>query len=148
MAHRGFALIDIISPCVTFNNHAGSTKSYDYTREHVETAAVVDFVPMEQEITIDQVKGSTQRVTLHNGDSVELSKLADNYDPTDRRAAIDCLQDHKEQQKLLTGLIYLHTESDDFHNILNLPRTPLSKLEQQDLCPGSVPLAAVNQSLK
>ena len=107
MSHKGFALIDIVSPCVTFNNHPGSTKSYDYTREHVEAGAVVDFVPMAQEITLDQIQGSTQNVTLHNGDSVQLSKLSDNYDPTDRVKAIQTLHEHN-------CLLYTSDAADDW----------------------------------
>ncbi len=148
MSHKGFAIIDVISPCVTFNNHPGSTKSYDYTREHVQAGSVVDFVPMEQEITLDQIKGSTQQVELHNGDSVRLSKLSDNYDPTDRTNAIKVLHEHKNADKLLTGLIYLEPESENFHEILNLPDTPLNALEQEVLCPGNSALAGINAGLK
>ncbi len=148
MSHKGFALIDVVSPCVTFNNHAGSTKSYDYTREHVQAASVVDFVPMAQEITLDQIEGSTKDVQLHNGDSVRLSKLDDNYDPTDRTNAIHVLHEHKNQDKLLTGLIYIEPESDNFHEILNIPDTPLNQLKEDVLCPGSSVLSSINDSLK
>jgi len=148
MSHKGFALIDVVSPCVTFNNHTGSTKSYDYTREHVDAGSVVDFVPVAQEITLDQIKGSTLDVELHNGDSVKLSKLNDDYDPTDRHSAISTLLDHKAQDKLLTGLIYIEPESDNFHEILNLPKTPLNQLKEDQLCPGSESLASINEGLK
>jgi 2-oxoglutarate ferredoxin oxidoreductase subunit beta len=148
MSHKGFALIDVISPCVTFNNHAGSTKSYDYTREHVQAASVLDFVPMAQEITLDQIKGSTQNVGLHNGDSVRLSKLSDNYDPTDRHTAIRTLLEHKAEDKLMTGLIYLEPESENFHQILNLPQTPLNQLKQDVLCPGGSALKSINDGLR
>lgn len=148
MSHKGFAIIDVVSPCVTFNNHSGSTKSYDYTREHVQAGSVVDFVPMEQEITLDQIKGSTQQVELHNGDSVRLSKLTDNYDASDRVNAIKVLHEHKDQGKLLTGLIYLEPESDNFHDILNLPDTPLNQLKEDSLCPGDSALSSINDSLK
>ena len=148
MSHKGFALIDIVSPCVTFNNHAGSTKSYDYTREHVQAGSVVDFVPMAQEITLDQIKGSTQNVDLHNGDSIRLSKLSDNYDPTNRRIAIETLLDHKAQDKLMTGLIYIEPESDNFHDMLNIPDTPLNELREDVLCPGSSALSSINDGLR
>jgi len=148
MSHKGFALIDVVSPCVTFNNHAGSTKSYDYTREHVEAGAVVDFVPMAQEITLDQIKGSTQNVELHNGDSVRLSKLNDDYDPTDRSTAIHTLLEQKAQDRLLTGLIYIEAESDNFHETLSLPKTPLNELKEETLCPGASALDAVNEGLR
>lgn len=148
MSHKGFALIDIVSPCVTFNNHSGSTKSYDYTREHVEAGAVVDFVPVAQEITLDQIAGSTQNVQLHNGDSVRLSKLNEDYDPTDRGNAIRTLLDHKAQEKLLTGLIYVEPESNNFHDTLKLSDTPLNQLTQEQLCPGSASLKTINDGLK
>ena len=148
MTHKGFALIDVVSPCVTFNNHAGSTKSYDYTREHVETASVVDFVPMAQEISLDQIEGTTQKVTLHNGDSVQLSKLAKDHDPSDRRAAFTALQDHKENDRLLTGLIYIDPDANNFYDTLKLPQKPLNALEQAELCPGSQALQGINKGLK
>ncbi len=148
MAHKGFALIDIVSPCVTFNNHAGSTKSYDYAREHIEAASVVDFVPVEQEITLDQVSGTTKTVDLHNGDSVRLSKLSKDYDPTDRATAITNLLAHKSEGKLLTGLIYVEADSDNFHDILNVTKKPLNALKQDELCPGNKTLADINQGLR
>lgn len=148
MSHKGFALIDIVSPCVTFNNHAGSTKSYDYTREHIEAGAVVDFVPNAQEITLDQIQGSTQNVELHNGDSVRLSKLNEAYDPTNRYNAIQVLQNHKAKDRLLTGLIYIEPESDNFHETLNVSKTPLNQLKEDTLCPGVEALKSVNDGLR
>jgi len=148
MSHKGFALIDIVSPCVTFNNHTGSTKSYDHTREHVQAGSVLDFVPMAQEITLDQIKGSTQNVDLHNGDSVRLSKLSDNYDPTDRHNAIHTLLEHKAQDKLMTGLIYIEPESENFHEMLNISSTPLNELNEDVLCPGTSALKSINDGLR
>jgi len=148
MSHNGFALIDVVSPCVTFNNHQGSTKSYDYTREHVEAGSVIDFVPVAQEITLDQIQGSTQEVELHNGDSVRLSKLNKDYDPTDRASAINTLHQHKAQGKLLTGLIYIDPETNNLHDTLKLPATPLNALKEDDLCPGSEALSSINAGLK
>lgn len=148
MSHKGFALIDVVSPCVTFNNHTGSTKSYDYTREHVEAGSVIDFVPFEKEINLKQSKGSTKKVELFNGTSVNLSKLSSDYDPTSRRAAITTLLDHKENDKLLTGLIYLDPESENFHEMLNISNTPLNELEQEALCPGSNILTDINTNFK
>jgi len=142
------AVIDVVSPCVTFNNHQGSTKSYDYTREHVEAGSVVDFVPVEQEITLDQLQGSTQEVELHNGDSVRLSKLNKDYDPTDRASAMSTLQKHKSEGKLLTGLIYIDADADNLHDTLSLPTTPLNELKEDALCPGSDALSSINAGLK
>jgi len=148
ISHKGFALIDVVSPCVTFNNHPGSTKSYDYTREHVQAASIVDFAPVAQEITLDQIQGSTQNVELHNGDSVRLSKLSDNYDPTDRANAVRTLLDHKAQDKLMTGLIYIEPESENFHEMLNLTKTPLNELNEDVLCPGVPALKNINAGLR
>jgi len=143
-----FVALDIVSPCVTFNNHTGSTKSYDHTREHVQAGSVLDFVPMAQEITLDQIKGSTQNVDLHNGDSVRLSKLSDNYDPTDRHNAIHTLLEHKAQDKLMTGLIYIEPESENFHEMLNISSTPLNELNEDVLCPGTSALTSINDGLR
>lgn len=148
MSHKGFALIDVVSPCVTFNNHTGSTKSYDYTREHVEEGSVLDYVPVEQEITLDQLQGSTQDVELFNGSSVRLSKLNKDYDPTSRRSAMSTLMDHKANGKLLTGLIFIDPDAENFHEMLNLPQTPLNELEQSSLCPGNQALQDINQAFK
>ena len=148
MSHKGLALIDVVSPCVTFNNHAGSTKSYDYTREHIEAGSVMDFVPVAQEIKLDQISGTTQKVELHNGDSVQLSKLSNDYDPTSRVSAVKTLLSHKSEGKLLTGLIYVDPDSENFHEILNVPKTPLNSLTQNDLCPGSNTLTGINEGLR
>ena len=148
MSHKGFALIDVISPCVTFNNHAGSTKSYDYVREHTNAGTVIDFVPLHKEITLEQAEGSTQNVELFNGNSIRLSKLDKDYDPTNRRAALGKLLDHKEQGKMLTGLIYLDPDSANFHEMLNISNTPLNELQQDLLCPGNTALSGINQAFK
>lgn len=148
MSHQGFALIDVVSPCVTFNNHEGSTKSYDYTRDHVQAGSVIDFVPVEQEITIQQAKGSTQTVPLFDGASVQLSKLSDEYDPTDRRAAVTTLMNHKAEDKLLTGLIYINTDTANFKQMLNMNDTPFNELQQAVLCPGASALEDINQGLR
>jgi len=148
IAHKGFALIDVISPCVTFNNHAGSTKSYDYTREHVETGSVIDFVPVEEEITLSQESGSTQTVELHNGDSVCLHKTSGDYDPTSRSTAIKAVLDHKHEGKLLTGLIYVDPDTADLHETLNSASKPLNSLGANELCPGRATLQSINDSFR
>lgn len=145
MSHQGFALIDVVSPCVTFNNHPGSTKSYDHTREHVRAASVLDFVPVEQEITLQQKAGSTQKVELFDGASVRLTKVDEDYDPTSRRAAMSTLMNHKAEDKLLTGLIYIDPDADNFHKMLNISKTPLNELGKDRLCPGAETLRSVNE---
>ena len=143
--HQGFALVDVVSPCVTFNNHAGSTKSYDYVREH---AQAVGFVPMQTEITLTQPQGSSQHVALHNGDSVHLSKLAADYQPTDRHHAIQTLLKHKANDQLMTGLIYIEQDSEHFHQTIKLTQTPLNQLREDTLCPGKAALTAINDGLR
>lgn len=148
LSHNGFALIDVISPCVTFNNHNGSTKSYDYTREHVEAGSVVDFVPVEQEITLKQKAGASKTVPLHNGDSICLHKADENYDPTNRDDAIKSVLEHKADGKLLTGLIYIDPETPDLHQMLNSNLQPLNSLQTDDLCPGAEKLESINSGYR
>jgi len=147
MAHKGFALIDIISPCVTFNNHKGSTKSYDYVREHMESGVVMDYVPMQEEITVDYDPGSTEEVTLHDGSVIHLHKADSVYDAHDREAAINTLQRYKAEDKILTGLIYLDPQAPDFHEMMATTETPLNQLGESALCPGSSALARINMAL-
>lgn len=151
LAHKGFALIDVISPCVTFNNHGGSTKSYDYTREHVQAGAVIDFVPVAEEITLKQEVGSSTTVQLHNGDSVQLQKMADgpdSHDLTDRSEAIKAVLNSKAEGKLLTGLIYIDPDTPDLHEMLNSSDKPLNQMDMQELCPGTDELEAINQGFR
>lgn len=147
MAHKGFALIDVISPCVTFNNHKGSTKSYDFAREHIESGVVMDFVPAEEEIKVDYDPGTTEEVTLHDGSAIHLHKADSSYDTSNRQQAINTLQQYKADDKILTGLIYLDPESADFHQMMGTTQTPLNQLDETKLCPGSDQLARINKAL-
>lgn len=148
IAHRGFALIDVISPCVTFNNNPGSTKSYDYVREHMETTGYFDFVPMHQEITAQYPPGSSREITLHDGSSVHLHKLDDALDPLDRRSALHALEEYKANGKILTGLIFMDEDSQDMHQLMNTCSKPLNQLAEADLCPGNRVLQDINDSLR
>ena len=148
IAHRGFALIDVISPCVTFNNHKGSTKSYDYTRDHLASEVAIDYVPVKDEIRADYDPGTSHAVTLHDGSVLHLHKTDASYDPTDRSAAINALQQYKDEEKILTGLIYLDSDSPDFHGIMHTTQTPLNKLDEHTLNPGSEALQRINQGLR
>ena len=107
LAHKGFAFIDIISPCVTFNDHEGSTKSYAYTREHQVEVVAADFVPPADEITSTQDPGSVKSVLLHDGSWVKLHKVAENYDPSDRDRAYAYIRERQKEREVLTGLLYL-----------------------------------------
>ena len=148
IAHRGFALIDVISPCVTFNNHHGSTKSYDYTREHVMSGNIVDFVPSREEITARYEDGDSHALPLHDGSTLNLVKASPDHDPQSRREAINALQASREADEILTGLIYIDTEEPDFHSLMKINEQPLNSLPQQQLCPGSETLEQINQRLR
>lgn len=142
--YPGFALIDIISPCVTFNNHPGSTKSYDYVREHNDALDELDIVPMKGTIAVNYEEGSTEDVTLHDGSVMRLHKLAGDYDPRDRSAALTVLEKHQTEGTVGTGLIYLQPGECDLHELLGTVEVPLNGLRDSDLCPGSAALESIN----
>ena len=148
MSHPGFALIDVVSPCVTFNNNPGSTKSYDYTREHIEATAAVDFVPIMSEITTRYDEGNSVEVALHDGSVVHLSKLANDWNPLDRHSAMNRLYQAKTTGEILTGLIFIDTHAPELHSILNTVSTPLNQLTERDLCPGSESLEKINAGFR
>jgi 2-oxoglutarate ferredoxin oxidoreductase subunit beta len=148
ITHPGFAFIDIVSPCVTFNNTPASTKSYDYVREHLDAAGTFDFVPMKQEITAQYQPGATEQVHMHDGSVINLHKLNQSYDPRIRRDALDALRNAKDSGDVLTGLIYIDPETSELHDILETSPKPLRNLTEQDLCPGNVALEAINESLR
>jgi 2-oxoglutarate ferredoxin oxidoreductase subunit beta len=146
--HPGFAFINVISPCVTFNNNVGSTKSYDYVRQHIEATSTMDFVPEMQEITTSYDEGSHTRVKMHDGSFVELHKLAKDWNPLDRISSINAIQKAKMEHEILTGLLYMKPETTDLHKLLNTSNQPLNKLKEKDLCPGSEKLKEINAGLR
>jgi 2-oxoglutarate/2-oxoacid ferredoxin oxidoreductase subunit beta len=148
LSHPGFALIDVVSPCVTFNNNPGSTKSYDYTREHIEATATVDFVPIMKEITTQYAEGETVAVPLHDGSLIHLNKLSSGWDPLDRRSAFNRLYEAKSKGEVLTGLIYIDLKSPELHAMLNTVKKPLNALTEADLCPGQAVLEGINAGLR
>jgi 2-oxoglutarate/2-oxoacid ferredoxin oxidoreductase subunit beta len=137
LTHKGFSLIDVLSPCVTFNDHEGSTKSYAYTREHYEPAVHADFVPLEREITADYKEGETLPVVMHDGSRIVLRKLDASYDPTDRTAAHTQIQERMKAGEYLTGLLYVETAEKEFHDLNGTPDTALNKVPYEKLSPGS-----------
>jgi 2-oxoglutarate ferredoxin oxidoreductase subunit beta len=142
--HRGAAFIDVISPCVAFNNHAASTRSFDYVREHNAAVNQLDFMPDRDEITTDYPEGTVQEVTQHDGSVLTLRKVAADYDVRDRIAAMTWLQQRQAMGEVVTGLLYLESESRDLHDALNTTDTPLNALNEPDLCPGIAALDAFN----
>ncbi len=147
MAHKGFAFIDVVSPCVTFNNHNGSTKSYAETREHLDVMPL-DFVPMREEIRTHYDAGTTQNVTLHDGSVIHLHKASADYRADDRNAAMNAVHKAREDGRILTGLLYLDPNSQDLNQSLNLTTQPLNELGKNELCPGSRVLKSINEGLR
>jgi 2-oxoglutarate ferredoxin oxidoreductase subunit beta len=148
MRHRGAALIDVISPCVTFNNHPGSTRSYDYVREHNEAINRLDVILPRDRITVAYAPGELRRVVQHDGSVLHLRKLRVDYDPTDRVGAMNHLQERHALGEIVTGLIYVNSGARDLHHYLNTVETPLNRLDVAELCPGAEALEALNQSLR
>lgn len=137
LSHRGFAFIDIISPCVTFNNHASSTRSYDYVRDHLQTAAVTDFVPVQKEITSECPEGGSQDICLHDGSIIRVHNAKGGYDPRSRKAAVNAIEESREKGEILTGLLYVDPSAEDLHEVLETTDKPLNTLSESALCPGS-----------
>ncbi|GAB3277210.1 2-oxoacid:ferredoxin oxidoreductase subunit beta [Parahaliea aestuarii] len=148
MTHRGFALIDVVSPCVTFNNNTASTKSYEFVREHAAATGTVDFVPMREEITTSYPPGQSQEVTMHDGSVLHLHKVSEELDPFDRSSALLALERYRSSGQILTGLIYMDKDSRDLHEVLETSRRPLNTLVEEDLCPGDKVLQNINASLR
>jgi 2-oxoglutarate/2-oxoacid ferredoxin oxidoreductase subunit beta len=148
LAHQGFAFISVVSPCVTFNNNVGSTKSYDYAREHNAAVGKLDFVPVGQEITTTYDQAEIKEVTMHDGSSIALHKLRHDFDPTDKLAAKTALFASKEKSEILTGLLYIDNDSDELNEVLNTTDIPLNQLTEKELWPGDEALEAINGSFR
>ena len=146
--HRGAAFIDVISPCVAFNNHPGSTKSFDYVREHNEAVNFLDIMTGRAPIHVDYAPGTVELVEQHDGTTLALRKLDAEYDVHDRPAAMNFLQHHAAKGQIVTGLLYVESESDDLHDHLNTVAAPLNALGETELCPGSAALDKINASLR
>jgi len=148
LIHEGAAFIDVLSPCVAFNNHDGSTKSYDYVREHNEAVNRLDVITMHGEITADYAPGTVREVRQHDGSVLRLRKLEEGYDPADRIAAMTYVQSRYAQGEIVTGLLYVDGEPRDLHASLNTVERPLNGLAEAELCPGAAALEKLNASLR
>jgi 2-oxoglutarate/2-oxoacid ferredoxin oxidoreductase subunit beta len=148
MSHGGAAFIDVISPCVAFNNHPGSTKSYDYVREHNESVSRIDFISPREEITAHAAPGEVVDVRQHDGTLLRLRSLHADYDPTDRSAAMAFMQSHQARGEVVTGLLYVDPVATDLHTALNTAALPLNAMEARQLCPGTSVLEKINASLR
>ena len=143
LSHRGTAVLDIISPCVSFNDHEDSTKSYSWGKAHEEIVSEFNFIPFREEISVDYEAGQTADVTMHDGAVIRLKKLDNNYDPRDRMAAMTLLEDAKAKQEFITGLIYINEERPSLPELERLPATPLSRMGEQSLRPSRDALDAI-----
>src|SRR5271169_3893140 len=130
LAHRGTVMIDVVSPCVTFNDHEGSTKSYKFMKDHEEPLHEMNFVPAFDEIDVEYDEGSTINVTMHDGSALRLRKLEEDYDPTDNVRAITRLAESKEADEVLTGVLYVNTRAPNFIEVLNMVDEPLATLPE------------------
>ncbi len=148
MTHKGFALIDVISPCVTFNDHEGSTKSYDFTRQHYHPAIHADFVPPSAEIRADYDEGKAMPVSLHDGSQIVLRKVDDRYDPTNRAAAFTYLQERQAENEIVTGLLYIDEQRAEMHELSETTDTPLVDVSHDKLCPGQSSLQALQERFR
>ena len=148
LLHRGAAFLDVISPCVAFNNHVGSTRSYDYVREHNEAVSRLDFISPRSEIVADYEAGSVEDVVQHDGSIVHLRKLHAGYDPYDRIAAMTYLQERQAAGEVVTGLLFVDANPDELHAHLDTVDTPFNQLDESLLCPGSDALRKLSASLR
>jgi len=146
--HKGAAFLDVVSPCVAFNNHPGSTKSYEYVREHNEAANKLDFIDVRGEIVVDYAEGELVDVTQHDGSVMRLRKLSASYSPHDRVAAMSYLHERQAKGEVVTGLLYVDADAQDLHEHLATVEAPFNRLDAKDLSPGAATLAKINAALR
>lgn len=148
IAHQGLSVIDVISPCVTFNDHEGSTKSYSYVKDHEEALHELDFVPFFEEIDVEIAEGDVREVRLHDGSRLRIRKLGREFDPADRMAALAALDHAEASGEVLTGVLYLNTEKPTLLDLLNLSEEPLGTLPESRVRPGRAALEEAMEELR
>jgi 2-oxoglutarate ferredoxin oxidoreductase subunit beta len=148
IAHRGTSMIDIISPCVTFNDHEGSTKSYAYVKDHEEPLGEISFVPFFDDITVEYEAGSTTAVTMHDGSHLYLKKVAEDYNPSDKQAATRLLHESNVRGEFATGILYIEPDKEDFIEALNLIDEPLATLPDARVRPPKAVLDKLMDALR
>jgi 2-oxoglutarate/2-oxoacid ferredoxin oxidoreductase subunit beta len=148
IAHNGTVMMDVVSPCVTFNDHEGSTKSYKYMKDHEEPLQDISFIPSFEEIDVEYDPGTTVAVTMHDGSHLRLRKLEEDYDPTDKIGAIKRLMEAKEKGEVLTGVFYVNTQAPNFIEMLNVTEQPLATLPESVVRPGREVLEEVMEELR
>jgi 2-oxoglutarate ferredoxin oxidoreductase subunit beta len=148
IAHRGLSVVDVISPCVTFNDHDGSTKSYSYVKDHEEALHTLDFVPSFEDISLEIAEGEVRDVELHDGSHLRIRKLNRDFDPTHRMAALSALEEAEKKGEVLTGVLHLDTSKPTFPDILNMCDEPLATLPQERTRPSRAALEEAMEELR
>ncbi|MDY6829410.1 MAG: 2-oxoacid:ferredoxin oxidoreductase subunit beta [Pseudomonadota bacterium] len=144
--HRGAAFIDVVSPCVTFNNHRESTKGFDYVRAHNAAVNRPDLIPVREEVRVSYPEGATETVELHDGSLLQLTKCAADYNPRDRTRAINAIQERQRLNQVVTGLLYIDPDAPDLHDEMGTVSCPLNQLSDAELIPGRAQLEVINQA--
>lgn len=144
ISYKGFAFIDVVSPCVTFNNHAAATKSYEYVRAHNQAIGKLDYVEPKDEITVDYAAGTSRAVTMHDGSHLILNKLSEGHDPKDSDAAIQTIRRNSAKGEITTGLLYINEAQQDLHDVLGTDTRPLNSLSMSEIVPSATALDAIN----
>src|SRR5438128_8009641 len=148
IAHHGTVMLDVVSPCVTFNDHEGSTKSYKYMKDHDEPLQDINLVPAFEEIDVEYDAGTTVEVTMHDGSRLRLRKLEEDYDPTDKVQSVKRLMEAHEKGEILTGVFYVNTQTPSFIEMLNMTEQPLTTLPESAVRPGREVLEQVMEELR
>tara|TARA_B100001250_G_scaffold149163_1_gene127762 strand:- start:711 stop:1766 length:1056 start_codon:yes stop_codon:yes gene_type:complete len=148
LSHKGFAFIDVVSPCVTFNNTNFSSHGYKNTWENYISLSQVDFVPMKEEITTSYDPGQDKSITLHDGSVIHLHKAGNDYDPTNKENALQHINKHKKEGEIATGLLYINQSTSDLHELQATVDKPFNLLSNHDLCPGNDSLIDINDSFR
>ncbi|MBW3553328.1 MAG: 2-oxoacid:ferredoxin oxidoreductase subunit beta [Gemmatimonadetes bacterium] len=148
IAHKGFALVDVISPCVTFNDHEASTKSYRYTRDHHTAVVEADFVPLRGPISAEYGSGDVREVAMHDGSTVRFRKVAEDFDPTRRDRVYRYLRERQDAGEVATGLLFMEPDAPDMHEVLGTVESPLVDLPYETLCPGAEALDSLMEKFR
>jgi 2-oxoglutarate ferredoxin oxidoreductase subunit beta len=148
ISHRGTAMIDVLSPCVTFNDHEGSTKSYAYVKDHDDPMSEVSFVPYFDEINVEYDAGTSTQVMLHNGSKIVLTKMAEDYSPTDKAKALQTMRATHARGEYATGILYLEPDKQDFVDMLGIVDEPLAFLPDSKTRPGKQALDEIMESFR
>ena len=148
ISHRGLSVIDVVSPCVTFNDHQGSTKSYAYMKEHDLVLNELDYVPAQDDIAVEIPEGEAMDVRLHDGSHLRIRKLGRDFDPTNRLAALAAIEDAESKGAVLTGVLYVNTGKPTFLDLLNLPAEPIATLPESRVRPSRAVLEEVMEELR